>query len=82
MANEIFLSDEEVEKEIQLLSDSPFVKLARKELRLKYKRRQKLYQLRNLEKRGKHLDAEGYTLDSIEQLIVLADVDADADKEQ
>lgn len=52
MAKE-FLTDEAVELEIARLTVSPAVKLARKELRLKYKRRQQLYQLRNLEKRGK-----------------------------
>ncbi|MGD6877870.1 hypothetical protein [Bacillus infantis] len=70
MANEKWLTDEEVEAEIASLQDSPYVKLARKELRLKYKRRQRLYQLRNLEKRGKHLDAEGITEDTIEQMIM------------
>lgn len=65
-----WLTDEEVEKEIEELTKSPYVKLARKEVRLKYKRRQKLYQLRNLEKRGKHLEAEGITLETIEDLIL------------
>ena len=51
------LTDAEVEREIEKLQDSPFVQLARKELRLKYKQRQKLYNLRNLEKRGKELAA-------------------------
>lgn len=68
-----WLSDEEVEKEIQELTKSPHVKLARKEIRLKYKRRQKLYTLRNLEKRGKHLEAEGITLETIEDLILQED---------
>lgn len=71
--NSNWLTDEEVEKEIEVLTKSPHVKLARKELRLRYKRRQKLYQLRNLEKRGKHLEAEGITLESIEDLILQED---------
>lgn len=75
MANDNWLTDEEVEAEIKELTDSPYVKLARKELRLKYKRRQRLYQLRNLEKRGKHLDAEGVTLESIEEMILKEDSD-------
>lgn len=60
MAKE-FLTDEQVEEEIEKLRDSEDVKLARKELRLKYKRRQALYQLRNLEKRGKELRKSGIT---------------------
>lgn len=70
MENQNWLTDEEVEAEIETLTASPYVKLARKEIRLKYKRRQKLYGLRALEKRGKHLDAEGITLESIEQMIL------------
>ena len=69
MATNKWLTDEEVEKEIEELKKSPHVKLARKELRLKYKRRQKLYELRNLEKRGKHLEVEGVTLENIENLM-------------
>lgn len=68
MAKE-WLTDEQVEKEIERLRKSPLVKLARKELRLKYKRRQFLYQLRDLEKRGKKLQESGMTcemLDAIE----------------
>ena len=65
-----WLSDEDVEKEIQELTNSPFVKLARKEQNLKNRRRQRLYTLRTLEKRGKHLDAEGITLETIEDLIL------------
>lgn len=42
-----FLTDEQVEVEIEKLSNSEYVKLGRKEQRLKYKRRQYLYTLRN-----------------------------------
>ena len=69
MASE-WLTDEEVEEQINKLQESEYVKLARKEVRLKYKRRQKLYSLRTLEKRGKHLAAEGITLETIEELIL------------
>lgn len=65
MAKE-FLTDAQVEMEIEKLKDSPHVKLARKELRIQYKRRQVLYQLRNLEKRGKQLERMGVTIDNIE----------------
>ena len=45
----VWLTDEEVEKEIERLTASPAVALARREARLKYKRRQVLYNLRDLE---------------------------------
>lgn len=59
------LTDEQVEKEIARLADSPLVKLARKEMRIKYKRRQHLYSLRNLEKRGRELQKAGITLEML-----------------
>ena len=71
MAKE-FLTDEAVELEIARLTVSPAVKLARKELRLKYKRRQQLYQLRNLEKRGKELAEAGITIENIEAMMAEA----------
>lgn len=61
-----FLTDEQVEMEIKRLSKSEDVKLARKEQRLKYKRRQQLYTLRDLEKRGKKLAEQGITLDNFD----------------
>lgn len=72
MAKE-FLTDEAVELEIARLTVSPAVKLARKELRLKYKRRQQLYQLRNLEKRGKELAEAGITIENIEAMMAEAE---------
>jgi len=68
-----WLTDEAVELEIAKLQQSDFVKLARKELRLKYKRRQTLYQLRNLDKRGKELAMAGITPDNIEAMIAIAE---------
>ena len=70
-----WLTDEAVEAEIARLQQSDFVKLARKELRLKYKRRQALYQLRNLDKRGKELAKAGITPDNIEAMIALAEAE-------
>lgn len=73
MAKE-FLTDEQVEAEIKRLNSSEYVKLAREVERLRYKRRQYLYGLRNLEKKGKELKKHGITseliktLDSIEEL--------------
>jgi hypothetical protein len=65
---EKWLTDEEVEQEIERLSASEAVKLARKKLRLEYRRRQKLYQLRDLEKKGKTLMAAGITSEMLDQM--------------
>lgn len=70
-----FYTEAQVEEEIERLSKSEYVKLARRELRLKYKRRQRMYQLRSLEKRGRQLDAEGVTLENLETM--LAELEAD-----
>lgn len=64
-----FLTEEEIEKEIARLSVSEEVKLARREQRLKYKRRQTLYTLRALEKRGHELAMAGVTVENIDELI-------------
>lgn len=64
-----FLTDEEVERELEDLKASPYVKLARREQRLKNKYRQQLYTLRNLEKRGRDLAAIGVTLDKIDEYL-------------
>ena len=63
-----FLTDEQVEKEIEKLQDSPLVKLARKEERIRYKRRQYLYTLRAYEKKGKELEKAGITLEMLYNL--------------
>ena len=70
MANkyEGFLTDEEVEKEIERLSQSELVALAGREARLKYKRRQFLYQLRDLEKKGKALVEAGITREVLDAM--------------
>jgi len=70
-----FLTDEAVEKEIERLSESEAVKLARRELRLKYKRRQTLYTLRALEKRGKELAEAGITMENIDMMMALAEAE-------
>ncbi len=61
-----FLTDEQVELEIDRLLHSPAVQLAKKEQRIKYKRRQYMYQLRAMEKRGNQLVADGITMDNLE----------------
>jgi hypothetical protein len=72
-----WLTDEAVELEIARLQQSDFVKLARKEMRLKYKRRQALYQLRNLDKRGKELAKAGITPENIEAMIAIAEAESE-----
>ena len=64
-----WLTDQEVEAEIASLRTSSMVQLARREQALKYKRRQALYQRRNLEKRGLKLAERGITMDNIEVML-------------
>ena len=72
-----FLTDEAVEREIARLTATDEVKLARRELRLKYKRRQQLYTLRALEKRGRELQEAGITIENIDIMMKLAEQDDD-----
>lgn len=62
MAKPTFLTDEQVESEIARLTKTDAVKLARREQRVKYRRRQVLYSLRALEKRGKQLMSQVVTM--------------------
>lgn len=62
-----WLTDDQVEIEIERLLHSEDVRLAKKEARIKLRRRQYMYQLRTMEKRGKQLAADGVTLDNIEE---------------
>ena len=64
--NEKWLTDEQVEAEIARLNASEAVKLARYEARVKYRRRQYLYNLRDLEKKGKALMKAGITREMLE----------------
>ena len=61
MARDFGLTDEQVEQEIERLTKSPQVALARYEQRLRYRRRQYLYQLRDYEKKGLALLEAGIT---------------------
>ena len=63
-----FLSDEDVEVEIERLNTSEAVALARREARLRYRRRQYLYQLRDLEKKGQALMKAGITRDVLDAM--------------
>ena len=67
MAKE-FISDEMVEEEIHRLQNSPLVKLARREEAIRNRRRQYMYQLRMYEKKGKALEAQGITLEELEEM--------------
>lgn len=61
-----WLTDEQVEEKIARLKTSEAVALARREARLKYRRRQMLYNLRDLEKKGLALMAAGITRDVLD----------------
>ena len=65
---EFGLTDEQVEAEIARLNASEAVALARHEQRLKYRRRQYLYQLRDYEKKGKALLKAGMTREVLDAL--------------
>jgi hypothetical protein len=62
------LTDDQVEKEIERLNASEAVALARHEQRLRYRRRQYLYQLRDYEKKGKALMKAGMTREVLDAL--------------
>lgn len=78
MAREM-LTDAQVEMEIERLTESEYVKLARQEQRLRYKQRQYLYQLRWMEKRGRQLATEGVTAENLEAM--LNQIEADGAEE-
>ena len=63
-----WITDEQVEEEIAKLQDSPLVKLARKEERIRYQRRQYLYTLRQYAKKGAELQQAGITMEILENL--------------
>lgn len=67
------LTDEEVEEEIKRLNATEAVKLARREQRIKYRMRQKLYTMRALEKRGLELMAAGITSEMLEAMAAEGD---------
>ena len=65
MAHQNYIPDDQLDAEIERLSNSEAVKLARMEQRISYKKRQYLYQLRWYEKRGLNLMENGVTMDSL-----------------
>ena len=64
MAKE-FLTDEQVEMEIDRLLHSDAVRLAKLEIRIKNRRRQYMYSLRTMERRGKQLANQGITMERL-----------------
>lgn len=73
-----WLTDEQVEQEIERLMRSEDVALAKKEIRIKYKRRQYMYSLRTMEKRGKELAKQGFTVDNLEQRMFGEEVECES----
>ena len=71
------LTDEQVEREIERLLESPHVKLAKKDELIRYRRRQYLYKLRSYEKKGKELAKAGITMEVLEAM----DKGCDEDKQ-
>ena len=63
------VTDEQVEREIARLQESPYVKLANKERRVRQRRRMYLYGLRQLEKKGQELAASGFTMENLDQML-------------
>ena len=61
-------TDEQVEEEIKRLLESPDVKLAKKAESVKNRRRQYMYSLRTLEKKGKELSKLGVTMNLLEEM--------------
>lgn len=65
----LFLTDEQVEKEIERLQGSDLVRLAKKEEYVRNRRRQYLYTLRTYEKKGKELAKSGITMEVLDSML-------------
>lgn len=65
----LFLTDDEVEREIERLQESEMVRLAKKEEYVRNRRRQYLYSLRSYEKKGKELAKSGITMDVLDSIL-------------
>lgn len=76
MAKEFF-TDAQAEMEIERLKDDTHVMFARAEMYIQNRRRQYMYKLRSLEKRGKELEKLGYTIDNIEARMMGDDIDGE-----
>ena len=62
------LTDEQVEQEIEKLRGSHYVKLARKEEQIRYRRRKYLYTLRQYDRMGRELEQAGVTFEVLEAM--------------
>lgn len=71
-----YVTDAQVEAEIERLLESPYVKLAKKEEAIRYRRRQYMYALRSYEKKGKALAEAGVTM---EKLLDIGEEEVDYD---
>lgn len=60
-----FLTDADVEREIERLNKSEAVALAKRAMTLKNRRRQYMYKLRDFEKKGKALMEAGITAEML-----------------
>lgn len=69
MAKE-YIPDEMLDVEILRLQNSHHVKLARREENIRNRKRNYMYQLLMYEKKGKALEAQGITLESLEEMAV------------
>lgn len=67
MAKEI-LTDEQVDAEIERLRNSELVKLAKREMQIRNRKRQYMYNLKWFEKRGQVLKDLGVTMHTLETL--------------
>ena len=61
-----YIPDSQVEEEIARLTKSLYVRMARAEQQIKYRRRKYLSQLQSMEKRGMELERQGFSLDGFE----------------
>lgn len=68
MARKVW-TDEEVEIEIHRLQNSEAVKLAKREQQIKYRRRQQMWNLQFMEKRGQQLQEMGITAENMEAML-------------
>ncbi len=76
MATKLFLTDEQVEREIERLQESDLVKLAKREEYVRNRRRQYLYSLRSYEKKGKELAKSGITMEVLDSMLKGCGTDA------
>ena len=70
MAKRDYLTDEQVEREIERLQDSELVRLAKKEEYVRNRRRQYLYSLRSYEKKGKELTESDITMEVLDSMLI------------